>query len=113
VDVVHTLAANLNKIMAALKDRKDPRGSNAGLAKAIGGGFSSNTIGRARRGDGSITLRKLTLIAKALQTTALQLLAPNFDYQNPPEVISDPDEKLVIRMYRKKHDPDSPTTTLN
>lgn len=111
VDIVHTLAANLNRIMGDLKAKKDPRGSNQGLASAIGQGFSSNTIGRARRGDGSCNLRSLTKIARALGVSPLQLIAPDLNLADPPEVVSDPHEKHLLRAFRQRRsDPQPPTT---
>mgnify|MGYP001574483021 CR=1 FL=1 len=109
VDAVHTLAANLNRAIDALKAKRDPRGSNAGLASVAK--VSSNTVGRARRGDGSITLVKLNKIARALGYNILQLLAPNLDATDPPEVVSDPDEKHLLRSFRRRGNGDRTPTT--
>lgn len=109
VDAVHTLAANLNKVIEELRAKGDERASNAGLGRAAK--VSSNTIGRARRGDGSITLLRLTKIAKALGYTPLQLLAPNLSMKDPPEVVSDPDEKDLLRKFRRQGNGERPTST--
>ena len=110
VDAVHLLAANLNRIMDKLKAAHDSRGSNSGLAQVAR--VSSNTVGRARRGDGSITLIKLSKISKALGLTPLQLIAPNADPADPPEIISDPDEKTLLRSFRKRRGEDKHPPTL-
>ena len=68
MDTVHVLAANLNRLVEWHKERKTGLGSNQDLgAKA---GVSSNTIGRMRRGDGSVGIGKLSKVAKALKLDA-------------------------------------------
>ena len=104
----HIVAANLNKIMAEMKDKGDQRKSNLGLAKRAG--VSNDTVGRARKGDANLTLKNLTKIAKALGVTPLQMLCPNLDPKDPPEVVYNRSEKIVLRAFREKAEPDLPNT---
>jgi len=108
MDTVHVLAANVNKLIDWAKDRRaEDLTSNAKIAKRIGGGFSSNTVGRARRGDGSLGIGKVAQLAKAFGFTAYQLLTPGFDPSDPPEVVSEAQEKDVLRLFRRRP-PQSP-----
>lgn len=96
----HILAANLNRAMAALKTRRDPRCSDAGLAKVAK--VSADTVHRARHGDAGISLANIAKIAKAIGMSPIQLLAPGLNPDSPPEIVSDPAEKAVLTMFRTR-----------
>ena len=101
MDAVHILAANLNVLVEWAKMHKPELASNAKIGKKTG--LSSNTIGRARRGDGgSLTIVSVSKIAKLFGFTAYQLLTPGFDPQDPPEVVSEHQEKDVLRLFRRR-----------
>ena len=97
-DNVHTVAANLNRLMEIHRAKKTGLGSNGGLAKAAK--VSSNTVGRLRRGDGSVTILKLAKIAKALNVTAWELMYPGFNTENRPEIVTDPAERSMLQVFR-------------
>jgi transcriptional regulator with XRE-family HTH domain len=101
-NTVHDLAANLNRIMDALKLQGDDRGSNEKLAKRAQ--VSSNTIGRMRRGDGSIGIIKLSRVAKVLGLHSWELLYPGVDLHNRPEIVSDSTERALLEVHRRKAD---------
>lgn len=106
MDTVHVLAANVNRLIDWAKDqRKGDLTSNKKIARRIGGGFSDNTVARARRGDGSLGIGKVAQLAKAFGFTAYQLLTPGFDPSDPPEVVSEPQEKDVLRLFRRRPGP--------
>ena len=99
-DNVHVVAANINRLMEHHKNAGTGLGSNAGLAKAAG--VSSNTVGRLRRGDGSVTILKLAKIAKALKATAWELMHPGFSVESRLEIVSDPAERALLQAFRGK-----------
>lgn len=106
MDTVHVLAANLNRLVEWHKERKTGLGSNQDLgAKA---GVSSNTIGRMRRGDGSVGIGKLSKVAKALKLDANQLLTPGLLPESPPEVVADEAEKRLLHAFRDRRDKPEP-----
>lgn len=103
MDTVHVLAANINRLIDWAKDqRREDLTSNLKIAKRIGGGFSDNTVSRARRGDGSLSIANVAKIARAFGFQAFQLLTPGFDPSDPPEVVSEPQEKDVLRLFRRR-----------
>lgn len=102
-DNVHVLAANLNRLMEHHKALRTGLGSNAGLAKAAK--VSSNTVGRLRRGDGSVTILKLSKIAKALKVQVWELTHPGFTPDNHLEVVVDQAERNLLEVFRGKPPP--------
>src|SRR5437879_5910668 len=94
-DTVHILAANLNLLVQWAKVNKPELASNAKIGKNAG--LSSNTIGRARRGDGgSLSVLSVSKIAKLYGLAAFQLLTPGIDPSNPLEIVAEPPEKRLL-----------------
>lgn len=106
MDAVHVLAANLNRLVKWHKDHGKPMKSNAALA--VKTGLSSNTIGRMRRGDGSVGIGNLSLVAEAFGLTANQLITPGLIPDNPPEIVADEAEKKLLHAFRDRPRPVEP-----
>lgn len=104
IDAVHILAANLNRLIEVERENGGKLKSNRAVAAKAG--VSSNTIGRMRRADGAVGIGNLSSVAKVFNLSAQQLLTPGLDPKDPPEVIADPDEKGVLKAFRKR--PQSP-----
>lgn len=102
-DTVHELAANMNRIMTRLKNAGSELASNEKLAAKAG--ISSNTVGRMRRGDGSVGVISVSRVAKVLGLKAWELLYPGLDPSERPEVISDPTERALLDVHRRKPPP--------
>lgn len=102
-DTVHSLAANLNRLMDRERARGAGLGSNEGLAKAAG--VSSNTVARMRRGDGSATVIKISKIARVLRVQVWELVFPGFDPMLPPEVAKNQAERDLLRAFRNQPPP--------
>ena len=104
MDAVHILAANLNRLIEWHKDRRTlfPT-SNQAIAKKAG--MSSHTVGRMRRGDGSVGIGNLSKVAKVFKLHPNQLLSPGLDPGAPAEVVSEQDEIRLLMAFRAKGDP--------
>jgi len=102
-DTVHSLAANLNRLMDRERTRATGLGSNEGLAKAAG--VSSNTVARMRRGDGSATVLKISKIARVLRVQVWELVFPGYDPMMPPEVAKNQAERDLLRAFRNQPPP--------
>lgn len=102
-DNVHILAANLNRLMEHHRKAGTGLGSNAGLGAAAK--VSSNTVARLRRGDGSITILKLTKICRVLKVQVWELLHPGFDPEARLEVVFDAAERNLLEAFRRKTPP--------
>lgn len=102
-DTVHSLAANLNRLMDRERRLGTGFGSNEGLAKAAG--VSSNTVARMRRGDGSATVLKISKIARVLRVQVWELVFPGFDPAIPPEVAKNQAERDLLRAFRNQPPP--------
>lgn len=110
MDVVHVLAANLNRVIEWHRTKKTGKPtSNAEIAKAAG--VSSNTVGRARRGDGEIGIGSLAAIGRVFRLTPSQLLATGLDPTDPPELVSDEAEKRLLIAFRDRRKSDRPPTS--
>lgn len=110
MDVVHILAANLNRVIEWHKTTKSGKPTaNAGIATAAS--VSSNTVGRARRGDGEIGIGSLAAIGRVFKLTPSQLLVPGLDPTDPPEIVSDEAEKRLLIAFRDRGKPDRPPTS--
>lgn len=99
-EIVHVLAANLNRLIAREKTREGLLVSNAKIGKATG--ISSNTIGRMRRGDGRATVGSIAKVARAFKIQPFEMLYPGLDADAPPEFVSDPQERDLLRAFRGK-----------
>ena len=107
MDVVHILAANLNRVIEWHRTKKTGKPtSNAGIASAAS--VSSNTVGRARRGDGEIGIGSLAAIGRVFKLSPSQLLAPGLDPTDPPELVSDDAEKRLLIAFRDRRKNDRP-----
>lgn len=102
-DNVHILAANLNRLMEKHRSARTGLGSNAGLAAAAK--VSSNTVARLRRGDGSITILKLSKICRVLKVAIWELMHPGFDPDTKLEVVADAAERNLLEAFRRKTPP--------
>lgn len=100
LDAVHVLAANLNRLVEIHKERKTGLASNAAIgAKAH---ISSNTVGRMRRGDGSVGIGNLSKVARVFGLQANQLLTPGLNPVDPPELVAAGDEKMLLKAFRAR-----------
>lgn len=97
------LAENMERVMQFLRTKKPELASNEKLSKRAG--VSSNTVGRMRRGDGSVAIGTLDSVAKVAGFTAAQLLTQGFDPLNPPELVSSAAEKQMLKLFRERESP--------
>jgi transcriptional regulator with XRE-family HTH domain len=90
----HTLAANLNKLMAANLSLN----SNPKLAKRSGLGLG--TIARTRNADVSVNLDTLDSLATCFDLQPWQLLVPKLDPLHPPVLrsLSSAEAELFERL---------------
>lgn len=102
-EVVHTLAANLNKLMEREERLGSGLGSNVGLGKAAG--ISSNTVGRMRRGDGSATILKISKVARVLRVSVWELLYYGFNPDIPTEIARNDAERDLLKAFRNQPPP--------
>ena len=89
-DAKDVLAANLKALMASREDRQT-------LTKiTAAGGGSNGTLDRIRRGVGSTSLAHLQQLAASFGLEPWQLLVPQLDPENLPELALSQEQRRAI-----------------
>ena len=91
------LAKNINRLKIAFPEVYASQGK-AGKAA----GVSQSTIDRLEEGETDTRIGTVESVARAFGFAGWQLLVPDFDPNDPPELVLTPQEREVIRALRRK-----------